>query len=183
MTTPQYYWAINADTGQPTLAAYFTAPLCTLEDARLYDVPTKISDLVDDVRDHLDQLGIPIRPTILQKRVRILQTVEEGEKFAQQPLVYATVMAFFTDAAPEDPRLVPLASGFHSSRLDAAVEFELPTVESEAELERSIAEAKTRDAAYIAKSKAESTAASDRATTAAGSQKASADDVLDELYG
>jgi len=177
MTTPEYYRPINADTGQPTLATYFTAPLCKLESAYQYNLEDRISDLAGDVRDHLDQLGLAIRPTIAQGRVRIMQEVEEAEEFASPPEVYATVMAFFTDAEPDDPRLAALAGGFRSERLDTMVAFQIPTVESEAELERSIAADKARGAAYVARATAE-------AESAAPAQAAEvSDDVLDELFG
>jgi hypothetical protein len=178
MTTPEYYRPINADTGQPTLATYFTAPLCKLENAYQYNLEDRIADLAGDVRDHLDQLGIAIRPTIAQGRVRIMQEVEEDEEFAHPPEVYATVMAFFTDAEPDDPRLAALAGGFRSERLDTTVAFQIPTVESEAELERSIAADRARGAAYVARATAEAEAAA----PAQGSVAVS-DDVLDELFG
>jgi hypothetical protein len=178
MTTPEYYRPINADTGQPTLATYFTAPLCKLENAYQYNLEDRISDLAGDVRDHLDQLGLAIRPTIAQGRVRIMQEVEEAEEFASPPEVYATVMAFFTDAEPDDPRLAALAGGFRSERLNTMIAFQIPTVESEAELERSIAADKARGAAYVARATAEAESAAPAQAAAAVS-----DDVLDELFG
>jgi len=180
MTTPEYYRPINADTGQPTLASYFTASLCKLENAHQFNLEDRIADLAGDVRDHLDQLGIPIRPTIAQgpRAVRIIQEVEEGEEFSKPPEVYGTVMAFFTDAEPDDPRLASLYTGFHSDRLDAKIVFQIPTVESEAALDRKIAADRARGAAYIARSRSEAASA----PTAAGSSDVS-DEVLDELYG
>jgi len=124
MTTPTYFRPTNAETGKPTLATYFTATLCTLADAHQYDLEARTNELAADVRDHLDQLGIPIRPTIAHGRVRIVQEVVEGEEFASQPEVTATVMAFLTDADPRDRRLAALVGGFRSERLDGApIEF------------------------------------------------------------
>ena len=178
MTTPTYFRPINAETGKPTLATYFTATLCTLADAHQYDLEARTNELAADVRDHLDQLGIPIRPTIAHGRVRIVQEVVEGEEFASQPEVTATVMAFLTDADPGDRRLAALAGGFRSERLDGApIEFEIPTAESEAELERAIATERARGAAYVAKAAAEAPAPT---TTYAAPV---ADDVLDDLFG
>lgn len=177
MTTPTYFRPINADTGQPTLATSFTAPLCTLADAHRYDLEARTNELAADVRDRLDQLGIPIRPTIAHGRVRIVQEVVEGEEVANQPTVTATVMAFLTDAEPGDPRLDALAGGFRSERLDGGhVDFEIPTAESEMELERAIAAERTRAAAYVAKASAETASSS-------GAPAPVADDVLDDLFG
>ena len=180
MTTPTYFRPVNADTGQLTLATYFTAPLCRLVDAHRFDLEDRIKELAGDVRDHLDQLGVPIRPTIAQGRVRIVQEVNEGEEFANPPEVTATVMAFLTDAEPGDPRLAALESGFHSEALNADVTFSIPTTESEAELERSIAADKARGAAYIAREKERQSApAAGPATTPAGVSE----DILDDMFG
>lgn len=178
MTTATYFRPINAETGQPTLATYFTATLCTLSDAHQYDLEARTNELAADVRDHLDQLGIAIRPTIAHGRVRIVQEVVEGEEYASQPEVTATVMAFLTDTEPGDPRLDALASGFRSERLDGAqVEFQVPTTESEAELERAIAAERSRGAAYVAKA----SAAAEPAPAAAADPVE--DSVLDDLFG
>lgn len=177
MTTPTYFRPINAETGQPTLATYFTATLCTLADAHQYDLEARTNELAADVRDRLDQLGIPIRPTIAHGRVRIVQEVNEGEEVSSQPEVTATVMAFLTDAEPDDQRLSALAGGFRSARLGGAqVDFEIPTAESEAELERVIAAERARGAAYVAKAAAEDPAVSSAPAPVA-------DDVLDDLFG
>ena len=176
MTAPQYYRPINADTGQPTLAVYFTAPLYKLVDAHRFELDDRVADLASDVRDHLDQLGLPIRPTIARGRIRIMQLVEEGEEFASPPEVYSTVMAFFTDAEPDDSRLAALADGFHSERLGTTVVFEIPTTESEAELERSIAADKARGNTLVARAMAESKSDAPTADPAAGSEW------FDELY-
>ena len=157
MTTidgPTYFRPPNSETGELTLATYFTAPLCALNDAHEYDLEARTDELAADVRDHLDKLDIPIRPTIKHGRVRILQESDPDEDGINHlPEVHATVMAFLTDTEPDDPRLAPLlASGFHSGRIDAHVVFEIPTVESEAELEAAIAADNARGAEYVAKS-------------------------------
>ena len=178
MTTPTYFRPINADTGQPTLATYFTAPLFKLFDAHMYDPEARIEELINDVRDHLDQLGIPIRPTIAHGRSRILQEVNEDEEFSNPPEFYSTVMAFLTDAEPDDPRLAALEPGFHSKALNTHVEFSIPTTDSEAELERSIAADRARGEAYIAKEK-ESASVAAAAPASAGVSDA----ILDDLFG
>lgn len=173
-----YFRPINAETGQPTLAVHFTAPLCLLAEAHQYDLDDRIAALAADVRDHLDQLGLPIRPSIVTGRVRIVQEVVEGEEVASQPEVTATVLAFLTDAEPDDPRLEALAGGFRSERLDGAhVSFEVPTAASEAELELTIATERARGAAYVAKASAAAPA-----PTAAAAD-AVTDDVLGDLFG
>lgn len=164
---PTYFRPRNTDTGQPTLTTYFTAPLCSLYEAHEYDLESRTDDLAADVRDHLDKLDIPIRPTIRHGRVRILQETEPDENGVRHiPEVYATVMAFLTNAEPDDARLVPLlANGFHSERIGADVVFEIPTVESEAALVESIAADNARGAAYVARADAA------RAATAAREDK------------
>ncbi|MFA5709921.1 hypothetical protein [Mycolicibacterium sp.] len=156
MTTtdgPTYFRPTNSDTGELTLTTYFTAALCELNDAHQFDLEARTDELAADVRDHLDKLDIAIRPTIKHGRVRILQESDPGEDgINHPPEVHATVMAFLTDAEPDDPRLaLLLAGGFRSGRLDADVVFEIPTVESEAELEASIAADNARGAEYVAK--------------------------------
>lgn len=151
--TTTYLRPTNADTGKPTLAVYFTTTLCTLAAAHQYDLKARTDDLVADVRDHLDQLGIAIRPTIAHGRSRIVQEVSEGEEVASPPVIQATVMAFLTDAEPGDPRLAGLAGGFRSRRLDGAqVDFTIPTAESEAELEQTLAAERERGKAFVAAS-------------------------------
>lgn len=116
-------------------------------------------DLAADVRDHLDRLDIPIRPTIKHGRVQILQETDPDENGAvRAPEVYATVMAFLTDAEPDDQRLVPLlAEGFRGDRIPADVIFEIPTVESEEALAASVAADNARGAEYVARSGTERT--------------------------
>lgn len=178
-STPTYFRPVNADTGQPTLAVYFTARLCRLVDAYKYDLEERSKELSGDVRSHLEQLGIPIRPTITQGRVRIVQEVNEEEEFSNPPEVISTVIAFLTDAEPDDPRLAILDQGFRSEALGAHVEFSVPTTESEAELEASIAAAKVRGAAYVAREKAKETAPA----AAASSPGGVSDAVIDDLFG
>ena len=154
MTTPTYIRPTNAETGQPTLAVHFTAELCKLADAHQYDLEARTQDLATDVRDHLHQVGLAIRPTLLPGRARIVQEVNEGEEVASEPVFLSTVIAFLTDAEPGDARLDALASGFYSGRVDTHVEFEIPTIESEAELEQAIAADRARGAAFVATSSA-----------------------------
>lgn len=157
MTTPDeaptYFRPLNLDTGQPTLTTYFTAPLCELVDAHKYDLEERSAQLADDVRDHLDRIGVPIRPTIMQGRVRIMVDTEpdaNGQLYG--PQVFSTMMAFLTDAEPDDPRLSALVSdGFHAERIDADVVFTIPTEASEAAIEEDIAETNKRGQEYIAK--------------------------------
>lgn len=164
--TTTYFRPTNAETGAPTLAVYFTAPLCRFSDADRYDIGERIDELVADVRDVLHRGGIPARPTIARGRVRVLQEVSEVEQVANPPEIFATVMAFLTDAEPDDPRLAELAGGFRSERLDGAlVEFEIPTEESESELGRILAEEKARGEAFVAVSTAAEAAASPSSST------------------
>lgn len=179
MNTLTYFRPINADTGKPTLATYFTAPLCQLADAYQHDLEARTNELAADVRDHLDQLGIAIRPTIIHGRVRIVQEVDDEEETANAPEVISTVMAFLTDAEPDDPALAVLADGFRSERLGGVqVVFEIPTTASERELERAIAADRARGAAYIAKAAVE-----DTTTAAAAAPAVVSGEVLDDLFG
>jgi hypothetical protein len=159
MTTSEsstYFRPADADTGRPLLTTYFTAALCTLGDAHLYDLEKRSDELAADVRDHLDSLGIPIRPTIKQGRVRVLQETDPDENgYNQPPEVYSTVMVFLTDAEPDDPRLEQLADGFHAERIAADVEFQIPTVESEEALKAAIAADDERGRVYVAKATVE----------------------------
>ena len=123
MTTPTYIRPTHAETGQPTLAVHFTAELCKLADAHQYDLEARTQDLATDVRDHLHQVGLAIRPTLLPGRARIVQEVNEGEEVASEPVFLSTVIAFLTDAEPGDARLDTLASGFYSGRVDNHVEY------------------------------------------------------------
>lgn len=161
---PTYFRPLNADTGQPTLTTYFTAALCPLAEAHHQDLEARTDELAADVRDQLDRLDIPIRPTIKHGRVRILQETDPDENGVNQaPEVYATVMAFLTDAEPDDARLASLlAEGFRSERIGADVVFEIPTVESEAALEESIAADNSRGAAYLARAESARAAAARR---------------------
>lgn len=160
-----YFRPVNAETGQPTLTTYFTATLCPLHEAHRYDLEARTDELAADVRDHLDALDVPIRPTIKHGRVRILQESEADEHGTNRvPEVQATVMVFLTDAEPDDPRLSGLlADGFHSGRIDADVTFEIPTEESEAALEATIAGDNARGAEYIARADADRAAATEHA--------------------
>lgn len=183
-TGPTYYRPINADTGELTLTGYFRGVLCALGNAHEYDSEERIQELADDVRDHLDALGIPIRPTIMPGRVQLLRTLisEEGEpeEFGT-PEVHASVMVFFTDAEPDDPRLTPLmGDGFHATRLDTSVYLEIPTVESEAELHAALS------ADIAAGKEFEAKASVERSAAAVQAAKSAADpfgkDELDDLF-
>ncbi|SIJ34528.1 hypothetical protein [Mycobacteroides abscessus] len=158
-----YLRPINADTGAPTLAVYFTAALFDILRAHEYDLAKQTDELAADVRDELDRLGIGIRPTITHGRIRIMQEVEPDESGVNQtPMVFSTVIAYLTDAEPDDPRLSALAEGFFGERVDAHVEFEIPTTASEAALqeeERTNAEAARR---YTAKADSERAAAAEK---------------------
>lgn len=183
MSTPTYFRPTNRDTGQPTLAVYFTAPLYPLAHAHLYDLEERTGELVADVRDHLHRAGLPIRPTITRGRVRLAREVvdDSGEALAAE--VFATVIVLLTDAEPDDPRLASLAGGFTSTRLDGApVRFEIPTTESEAELERTITAERERGEALIAADGPVS-AVAPRAAVTSGAPAPAGDDVLDQLFG
>lgn len=154
--SPTYFRPVNAETGEPLLTVYFTAALFELADAYQYDIDAKLADLAADVRDHLHRVGLPIRPTIQQGRVRILQETEPDENgHNRPPEVYATVMAFLTDAEPDDPRLQPLYGGFTGERTGVTISFSIPTVESE-EAERGTMKAdEERGRNYVARATAE----------------------------
>lgn len=154
--THTYLRPTNADTGEPLLTVAFTAALCPLGDAHLYDLEARMADFAADVRDHLGALQLPIRPTIKQGRVRVTQESEPDENGYNKPTqVNSTMLAFLTDAEPDDPRLDELARGFHAERIDADVVFTIPTEESEAALVEEIAAENIRGAAYVAKASAE----------------------------
>lgn len=180
--SPTYFRPTNADTGAPTLLTYFTSVLCQLADAHLYDPDQRIDDLAADVRDYLDKLDIPIRPTIKPGRIRIMQEDEPDENMSYGvPEVYATVMVFFTDAEPDDPRLQPLlAEGFHAGRLNAHVEFEIPTTESEAALEAAIAADDARGAEFVAHATAERSQAAEKEAKATADPFGKSD--LEDLF-
>ncbi|ART70492.1 MULTISPECIES: hypothetical protein [Mycobacteriaceae] len=161
---PTYFRPPNADTGEPTLAVYFSAELFPLMRAYEYDVAAKTDQLAADVRDHLDRLGIAIRPTIRHGRLRAMQDIEPDENGVNRdPMVVSTVVAYLTDAEPDDPRLVPLLeNSFHGQRIDAQIEFEIPTTASEAALaEQEKADAE-RAAEYRVKADAARAEAADR---------------------
>lgn len=158
--SPTYFRPTDADTGRPLLTTYFTAPLCTLSDAYKYDLEARMDELAADVRDHLHNVDIPIRPTIKQGRVRILQETEPDENGNNHsPEVYSTLMVFLTDAEPDDPRLQQLYAKFHAERIDADVAFSIPTVESEEALKAEINADEERGKRYVAKASEERAAA------------------------
>lgn len=166
---PTYFRPINADTGEPTLAVYFTAILFDLLSAYEHDIDKQTDELAADVRDELDRRGIPIRPTINRGSLRVLQETEPDENgINQPPMVHSTVVAYLTDAEPSDPRLTELlADGFYAERVDAHVTFTIPTEESEAD---AIAEDRRSAAAaqeYNAKADSERAAAAEREAKAA----------------
>ena len=101
-------------------------------------------------------MGLPIRPTIKQGRARVMQNTETNEDGYQKPaMFYSTVLAFLTDAEPDDPRLAALSNGFVGERTKVHVEFSIPTEESEAEVRAAIEEANERGRRYVAKASAE----------------------------
>lgn len=166
MTAPEsatYFRPINADTGAPTLAVYFTAALFDILRAHEYDIAKQTDELAADVRDELDRIGIGIRPMISHGRIRIMQEIEPDENGVNQtPMVFSTVVAYLTDAEPDDPRLSALVKGFYGERVDAHIGFEIPTSASEAALqeeERINAEAARR---YTAKADSERAAAAEK---------------------
>ena len=167
--SPTYFRPVNADTGELTLAVYFTEPLFDLLSAYENDPNKQTDELAADVRDELDRRGIPIRPTIAHGRLRILQETEPDEfGFKRKPMVHSTVIAYLTDAEPDDPRLAELAAGFRGERLGATVSFEIPTTDSEAAAaERARAEAEAASQ-YRARADTERAAAAEKdARTAA----------------
>lgn len=184
MSTTQgqtYFRPINADTGEPTLAVFFTAPLYDLMHAYEYDPDKQTDALAADVRDELDRRGIPIRPTINYGRLRIMQETEPDEHgYNRSPQVYSTVIAYLTDSEPDDPRLAELAGGFHGERIGEQISFEIPTTESEAaraEQERAEAEASRQ---YRAKADAERATAAEKDARRASDPFA--DDDLSDIF-
>lgn len=184
MSDPQegqtYFRPINADTGEPTLAVFFTAPLYDLMHAYEHDPDKQTDELAADVRDELDHRGIPIRPTINYGRLRIMQETEPDERgYNRSPQVYSTVIAYLTDAEPDDPRLDALASGFRGERIGEHISVEIPTTESEAaraEQERAEAEASRQ---YRAKADARRAAAAEKDARPAASDPFADDDMSD----
>ena len=184
MSAPQsstYFRPINADTGELTLAVYFTAPLFDLLRAYEFDPTKQTDELAADVRDELDRRGISIRPTINHGRIDIRQETDPDENgFKRKPLVYATVIAYLTDAEPDDPRLAELAGGFQGERVGSHVSFEIPTSESEA-----AAAAKSRadaEAARQYRAKADSERAAAAEHDARLSASPFADDDMSDLF-
>lgn len=168
---PTYFRPVNAETGAPLLTVYFTAALFELGDAHQYDLDAKLAELSDDVRDHLHRVGIPIRPTIKQGRVRILQEDEPDENGNNHaPEVFSTVMAFLTDAEPDDPRLEQLYTPFVGERTQVTINFSIPTVESEAAERAAEAQDQERANRYVARASAEREAAAREAADPFGSE-------------
>ncbi len=166
--SPTYIRPTNAETGAPTLAVYFTAALFDLLSAYQYDTNKQTDELAADVRDELDRLGIAIRPTIGHGRLRIVQDIEPDENGQNQiPLVYSTVIAYLTDAEPDDSRLVALQAGFYGQRIEAHISFEIPTTESEAALEEADRASAEAVGQYNAKADAERSAAAAKYAKAA----------------
>lgn len=161
--SPTYFRPINADTGAPTLAVFFTAALFDLLSAYEHDITKRTDELAADVRDELDRRGVGIRPTINHGRIRIMQDTDPDENgFKRKPLVHSTVIAYVTDAEPDDPRLADLAQGFFGDRVEAWVNFQIPTTASEAavaEQERVEADSARE---YSAKADAARSAAAER---------------------
>ncbi len=167
---PTYFRPVNAETGEPLLTVYFTAALFELGDAHLYDMDTKLADLSADARDHLHAIGLPIRPTIKQGRVRIMQETDpDAEGYNRPAVVRATVMAFLTEAEPDDARLRQLHDGFVGERTKVHVDFSIPTVESEAAEREAIAADEERGRQYFARASAEREAAAKEAGDPFGS--------------
>lgn len=156
-----YLRPINADTGAPTLAVYFTAALFDILRAHEYDLAKQTDELAADVRDELDRLGIGIRPTITHGRIRIMQEIEPDESGVNQtPMVFSTVIAYLTDAEPDDPRLSALAEDFSENGSMPTSSSKSPTASEAAlqEEERTNAEAARR---YTAKADSERAAAAE----------------------
>lgn len=179
--SPTYFRPVNADTGELTLAVYFTAALFELLHAYEYDPNKQTDELAADVRDELDRRGIAIRPTISHGRLRIMQETDPDEHgFKRKPMVFATVIAYLTDAEPDDPRLAELLDGFHGERVGSHIRFEIPTTDSEAsaaERERAEAEAVRQ---YRAKADSERAAAAEKDARTADNPFA--DDDMSDLF-
>lgn len=163
------------------LAVYFTAALFDLLDAYANDISKQTDELAADVRDELDRLGIAMAPSIKHGRLRIAQETEPDEDgMNRSPKVHSTVIAYLTDAEPDDPRLDALRAGFYGERSESRIEFEIPTTESEAALaeqERAEAEAVNQ---YSAKADAERAAAA-RQDAAPDYSSAFADSVSEDM--
>ncbi|KXO92923.1 Uncharacterised protein (plasmid) [Tsukamurella tyrosinosolvens] len=164
--TATYFRSPNPETGSEALTVFFTAPLCDLTEAAQYDLDKLTEDLISDARDQMAAAGLASRPNIAYGRIRILQDIEPDENGVNHiPQVYATVIAYLTDAEPGDSRLDSLLDApFRGDRTGADIEFTIPTVESEAEIEEEIRQDASRGQKQIAEADAErAQAAEDKA--------------------
>lgn len=149
--TDTYIRRVDPNTGKAGLAVHFTAPLYSLYEADSHDPRKRLSDLADDVRDRLHTAALPSQDDLFTVRARLAREIDEVTGITYTPEIFATVAAYLTDAEPGDPRLEQLLKdGFISARLDdVPVRIVVPTEESEAELEKTIAEAHARSAAEV----------------------------------
>jgi hypothetical protein len=156
---------IDPDTGRPSLAVHFSAPLFRCVEAHLFDADSRITQLASDVRDQLHVAGLTHQPTLYRVRTRLLKEVDDAG-VAYEAELFATVRALITDTDPDDPQLARLVStGFVSSRLDdVPVTVEIPTAESEAALEESIADAHRRGGARATEFASQPASTSSRTT-------------------